>query len=735
MAVTMKSSSSVELVCFGAGHKTEPKSKEILGGKGANLVEMASMGFPVPPGFVIPCSASVTYLKSNSSMSQVLFLNGLWAQVANGIKFLEGAFGYMPLVSVRSGARVSMPGMMDTILNVGLTSDTLPFWVDRLGERTALDSYRRLLQMYGSVVFEIPMALFDDALEEAKHSAGVTNDSDLSVDDLCELITEYERVFSETGHTMPDTVSDQIHGAIKAVFSSWDNPRAIEYRKIHGYPGDWGTAVTVQSMVFGNLNDKSATGVLFTRCPSTGDSGIVGEFLVNAQGEDVVAGIRTPDPLTKMSDWNPEVHSLLTDTVCKLETYYRDMQDVEFTIQDGELFILQTRAGKRSPEAAVRVAVDLVNEALITTEEALSRVSQKQLLSLMQDKIDPSFKEPPHLTGIAAGGGLVVGRAVFTSEAAINCNEPCILVRKETDPDDIGGMNASVGILTATGGLTSHAAVVARGMNKTCVVGCTMMEWQESPPKAHVTGKCVEFTEGSKITIDGSTGNVWVGLDVPVVPGGLSEDMKTLLGWAMAGAPHRITLPADEPQNWLKLLEAEEATSVYVDTANLDPAYASNSGDYYDVVSKLGKALEACSAESITLDLTTACDLWGPDDMTLVHMIEKRDPALGLSGKVAGVLEFSGALMSRLTVTADGLTNQQKKLLLKAGAKVKSPIQTVADLLTASGEVQVSKDVLDSVFGGKEAFATLCAMVEASTGKKLSGGSPVYWYEALNKVS
>lgn len=737
MAVTLKSGSTVEVVKFGADADSKPQSKEILGGKGANLVEMASMGFPVPPGFVIPCSASITYMNASSSLSQSLFLKALWDQVDGGLSFLKDVFGYLPLVSVRSGARVSMPGMMDTILNVGLTTGNLQEWGEKLGERAALDSYRRLLQMYGSVVFEIPMPLFDDALAEAKHSAGAASDSDLTVDDLRDLIADYERIFAETGHQMPDTVSDQIHGAVKAVFRSWNNPRAIEYRKIHGYPDSWGTAVTVQSMVFGNLNDKSATGVLFTRCPSTGDNGIVGEFLVNAQGEDVVAGIRTPEPLMKMSDWNPEVHSLLADTVCKLEKHYRDMQDVEFTVQDGELFILQTRSGKRSAKAAFKVAVDLANEGMISKSEAMSRVTQKQLLALMQDTVDPGFSTPPNMVGIAAGGGLVVGKAVFTSEAAINCNEPCILVREETDPDDIGGMNASVGILTATGGLTSHAAVVARGMNKTCVVGCTMMEWQESPPKAHISGSNnIDFTEGAKITMDGATGNVWVGIDVPVVKGGMSEDVRTLLGWAIGGLPERITLPSDDPESWQAMVESSTAKSIYVDTANLEPVLKGDPGSFTAMMQGIQPVLSHSKAESIVLDLTTAHEHWDEDDAMLDYMLGAcLTSSEVVSAKIAGVLSYPASLLKRLVVNAQHLTPDQKALLIGAGCKMQSPVSTVADLLSTSGSVQVSAEVIKNVFGGQDAFDTLCAMVESQLGKKLSGGAPVYWYDALNKVS
>lgn len=739
MAVTMKSGASVEVVKFGAGSDAKPQSKEILGGKGANLVEMASLGFPVPPGFVIPCSASIAYMNASSSLSQSLFLKALWAQVADGLVFLKDAFGYLPLVSVRSGARVSMPGMMDTILNVGLTTENLQEWGEKLGERAALDSYRRLLQMYGSVVFEIPMPLFDDALAEVKHSAGVASDSDLTVDDLHALIAEYERIFAEAGHQMPDTVSDQVHGAVKAVFRSWNNPRAIEYRKIHGYPDDWGTAVTVQSMVFGNLNNKSATGVLFTRCPSTGSNGIVGEFLVNAQGEDVVAGIRTPEPLMKMSEWNSEAHTILCDTVCKLEKHYRDMQDVEFTIQSGELFILQTRSGKRSALAAFNVAHDLAEEGLITQEEALGRVTQKQLLALMQDTVDPDFKTAPHMVGIAAGGGLVTGKAVFTSEAAINCNEPCILVRKETDPDDIGGMNASVGILTATGGLTSHAAVVARGMNKTCVVGCTMMEWQESPPKAVIKHQNslnnYQFVEGAKITMDGHTGRVWVGIDVPVVSGGMTEEVKRVLSWATAGASERITLTNDNEGEWIPLLGAVSSKSVFVDTALIEPDLNTQVDGYGTALLRLVAAMSACQAEEIVLDLALKQSYWDDDDRLMDHMMGSGvSPSAALAAKVKGLMSFPVELRPKIVVSMPVSVPELSTMLIGSGYSLSVPITTVSDLLASSGAVRVTPEVIKTVFGGQKAFDTLCVMVEAQTGKKLSGGAPVYWYDALNKV-
>lgn len=735
-----KANAPVGIVQFGAGYTPELQSKEILGGKGANLVEMASLGLPVPPGFVIPCAASIKYMNSTSSVSQSLFLTALWAEVEQGMNALSDHFGYDPLVSVRSGARVSMPGMMDTILNVGLTTDMIPHWQELLGERTVLDSYRRLLQMYGSVVFEIDMGLFDQALEKVKHSAGVQEDTDLSASDLQEVISQYERVFLKAGHEMPNTVESQIHGAIKAVFRSWMNPRAVEYRKIHSIPGDWGTAVTVQSMVFGNLNDNSATGVLFTRCPSTGDNGIIGEFLVNAQGEDVVAGIRTPEPLMKMSEWNAELHTQLANTVCNLEKHYRDMQDVEFTVQDGELYILQTRSGKRSPKAAFKVACDLVSEGMIPEKEALSRVTQQQLLSLMQDTIDPTFKKAPHLVGIAAGGGLVTGVAMFSSEAAINCKEPCVLVRKETDPDDIGGMNASVGILTATGGLTSHAAVVARGMNKTCVVGCTNMNWQESPPKAVIlhpdSTNNFQFVEGCKVTMDGATGNVWFDIDVPVVAGGKSPEVIKMLSWAMGAVPERITLHPHDQGSWWKELTGVTSGTVYVDTALIEPPLVASASDFDAPFIALEDALLNCPASEVILDLSGLASHWDGDDMMLSALTGNAlKPGAVLSAKVGVLLKYQEQLRKRTMVILPDSDKSASTLLLGAGYKLSCPVATVADLLNTSGAVQVTPEVIQNVFGGQAAFDTLCAMVTQQKGVKLSGGAPVYWYDSLNKVS
>ncbi len=515
----------MEVVIFGLGSSSVIPTKAEYGGKGATLIEMSGNGIPVPPGMVIPCGASISYLEYVGSRGDLMEL--IMAQVDENFKHLACKFNYVPLVSVRSGARVSMPGMMDTILNVGLTDTTLTEWEERIGVKAALDSYRRLIQMYGEVVMGAPAASFEGYLHSIKKDAGVEKDSDLSEEDYRDLIKRYKLVIKEcTGEEFPQTVHEQVEGAITAVFKSWDNPRAKAYREMNSIPYEWGTAVTIQMMVFGNMNDQSGTGVLFTRCPSTGQHKLTGEYLINAQGEDVVAGIRTPESIGSMPEWNEGVSSKLMDIAHKLETLYKDMQDIEFTVQDGELFILQTRNGKRSAKAAFKIAYDLTQSGLISVNEATKRVTGKDFLVLSKPIIDPSFNHPPHGVGIAAGGGLVTGRAVFSNESAINCTEPCILVSKETTPDDIEGMNASVGILTSTGGLTSHAAVVARGMNKSCVVGCTQLVITGGEAKL---GADTLFTEGATITIDGATGNIWVGIKVPVQKGEVSYEAKALM--------------------------------------------------------------------------------------------------------------------------------------------------------------------------------------------------------------
>lgn len=467
----------MNIYSFGLGIPSSESSPTTLGGKGAGLVWMDNQGVNVPPGFIIPTDACVEYMKKPKTVMK---------EVAKSIEpwvlRLQAKFGYKPLVSVRSGARVSMPGMMDTILNVGLDETNAEEWIARLGEPCILDSRKRLIEMFSSVVKGLNRTDFDK----------------LSAQGALERYTQL------TGdNTFPDA-EGQLLAAIEAVFKSWNNERAKTYRKLNSIPNDWGTAVVVQSMVFGNFNDKSCTGVLFTRNPDSGADEVKGEFLVNAQGEDVVAGTRTPMPLSKISAWNPALTDELLKTVSKLESAKKDVQDVEFTVQDGKLFILQTRNAKRSARAAVRIAVEMHEEGIIDREVMFKRISYKDYLKAQSEIIDPAFKTPPAHVGIPACSGVATGVVVTTAELAVASKIPCILVTKETTPDDIAGMHAAKGVLTMTGGATSHAAVVARSMNKPCIVG--------------LTKDLSIFAPGSTITIDGGTGRVWAG-KVPVISG------------------------------------------------------------------------------------------------------------------------------------------------------------------------------------------------------------------------
>lgn len=449
---------------------------EFLGGKGHGLWWMQQQGVNVPPALIIPTTMCVEYMKKPKTV-----MKDIAKQYANIEKFFKGKFGYMPLLSVRSGARVSMPGMMDTILNVGLDESTEAFWKEKIGGAACADSIHRLITMYGNVVHNI-----------SRH--------ELEKDDVLSALAVFEK---SVGSPFPKA-KEQVLGAIEAVFKSWNNDRAKFYRKMHDIPEEWGTAVVVQAMVFGNLNDNSCTGVMFTRNPDNGDGKVVGEYLVNAQGEDVVAGIRTPQNLSEMSNWNDVVAQEVLDVALKLEQAKRDVQDIEFTVQDGKLYILQTRNAKRSARAAVKIAVEMMTEGLITREEMAKRVSMKELDLAQQSILDPAFTDKEDFTGIPACSGVVTGRVVLSAQAAINCKEPCIMVTQETTPDDIAGMNAAKAVLTMTGGSTSHAAVVARGMNKPCVVGLSV--------------DIKKFKDGAIISIDGATGRVWFG-KVPVIDG------------------------------------------------------------------------------------------------------------------------------------------------------------------------------------------------------------------------
>jgi pyruvate,orthophosphate dikinase len=537
--------------------------RNLLGGKGANLDGMASIGLPVPPGFTISTVMCAVYYDEGES-----FPESVKAEVANGIAHIEGITGKTfgdaadpLLVSVRSGARVSMPGMMDTVLNLGLNDQTVVGLATVSGdERFAWDSYRRFIQMYSDVVLGLDHGRFEEALEIAKEDRGFTLDTELSARDWQALVAEYKAIVQELWNKpFPQDVHDQLWGAIGAVFGSWQSERAKVYRRLNDIPGDWGTAVNVQAMVFGNMGDTSATGVAFTRDPSKGDNAYYGEFLINAQGEDVVAGIRTPQYLTRaareaagakplsMEEAMPEVYGQLAAVFETLEKHYRDMQDIEFTVERGKLWMLQTRSGKRTAKAALKIAVDMANEGLITREEAILRVDASALDQLLHPTLDPNAKRDVLTKGLPASPGAASGFAVFDSDTAerrSNAGEAVILIRTETSPEDIHGMHAARGILTARGGMTSHAAVVARGMGRPCVSGAGTLAINAREKIMRVGTR--EVREGDIVTIDGATGEVMFG-EVPTVQPELSGDFGTLMEWADAGRRLKVRANAETP--------------------------------------------------------------------------------------------------------------------------------------------------------------------------------------------
>ncbi len=551
---------------FGAGRDGgDAGMKELLGGKGANLAEMANLGLPVPPGFTITTQVCAAFYEYDRQLPP-----GLRAEVETALagvgQAVGSAFGDPSnplLVSVRSGARASMPGMMDTILNLGLNDETVKGLAARSGDaRFAYDSYRRFIQMYSNVVLGVDHGVFEEILDNHKNLAGSLADTELLAADWQEVIVAYmTAVMRETGNGFPQSTSEQLWGAIAAVFGSWRNARADTYRRLHNIPESWGTAVNVQAMVFGNMGDTSATGVAFTRNPSTGEKALYGEFLVNAQGEDVVAGIRTPQSLTEAArkeagDRSPSLEALmpatfkeLTDIFAKLEAHYRDMQDIEFTIQSGKLWMLQTRAGKRTTAAALRIAVDLTNEGVISRDEAVMRIDPAALDQLLHPTIDPKAEKRLLTTGLPASPGAASGEIVFDAdeaEALKAQGRSVILVRIETSPEDIHGMHAAAGILTARGGMTSHAAVVARGMGRPCVSGAGALRIDLKSRTLTVKGQA--YNRGDLITIDGSTGEVLDGL-VQMRQPELSGDFGIIMGWADASRHLKVRANADTPRD------------------------------------------------------------------------------------------------------------------------------------------------------------------------------------------
>lgn len=509
---------------------------DFLGGKGANLAEMASLGLPVPPGFTITTQVCTHYYKNEES-----YPKGLKEQVGVSLSLIEKEVGTCfgdvenPLfVSVRSGARVSMPGMMDTVLNLGLNDETVQGLARKSGdERFAWDSYRRFIQMYSDVVLGVGLYAFEDILDSYKREEDITLDTQITAQGWKDIVQGYKAlVLCETGEAFPVDPYEQLWGAIGAVFKSWMVPRAVTYRRIHEISDDWGTAVNVQAMVFGNMGEDCATGVAFTRDPSTGENYFYGEYLVNAQGEDVVAGIRTPQVLSSMKEGMPDVYAQLNTLRLKLEAHYRDVQDIEFTVQQGQLYMLQTRTGKRTAGAALKIAVDMVEEGVLSKEEALLRVDPASLDQLLHPLLDPDAPRDVVTRGLPASPGAASGVVVFTSDEAEKRSldgETVILCRQETSPEDIHGMHASQGILTSRGGMTSHAAVVARGMGKPCVAGAGDIHIDQV---AKVIRKGdIEIEQGDIITLDGSTGEVILGA-VPSIEPELSEDFSMLMGWA-----------------------------------------------------------------------------------------------------------------------------------------------------------------------------------------------------------
>ena len=529
--------------------------RNLLGGKGANLAEMTNLGLPIPQGFTVTTEACTDYYNNDRTISadiqQQIFTALADLEKKQGKKF--GDTENPLLVSVRSGARASMPGMMDTILNLGLNDVAVEGFAKKTGNpRFAYDSYRRFIQMFSDVVMEVPKSLFERVLDEIKAAKQVKFDMELTAEDLQEVITRFKAIYKDKmGEDFPQDPKVQLMEAVKAVFRSWDNERAIVYRRMNDIPGDWGTAVNVQAMVFGNMGETSGTGVAFTRNPSTGAKGIYGEYLINAQGEDVVAGIRTPQPITKLEQDLPECYKQFMEIAMKLEAHYRDMQDMEFTIENGKLFFLQTRNGKRTAQAALQIACDLVDEGMITPQEAVTRIEAKSLDQLLHPTFDPEALKAGEVIGQAlpASPGAAAGKVYFTAEEAKQAHEQgerVVLVRLETSPEDIEGMHASEGILTVRGGMTSHAAVVARGMGTCCVSGCGDIAINEDDKVFELGGHT--FHEGDYISLDGSTGKIYKG-DIKTMEASVSGNFGRIMDWADQYRKLQVRTNADTPQD------------------------------------------------------------------------------------------------------------------------------------------------------------------------------------------
>ena len=539
----------------------DPKNKNLLGGKGANLADMTQLGLPIPQGFTVTTEACTEYYNNGQALS-----NEIESQIKSCLVNLEELSGKKfgdntnpLLVSVRSGARVSMPGMMDTVLNLGLNDEAVVGLANKTeNERFAYDSYRRFIQMFSDVVMEIPKPRFEKIIDEMKEAKGVKLDTELDANDLKEMVIRFKALYKEVkGVDFPQDPEVQLMEAVKAVFRSWMNPRAIVYRRMNDYPSSWGTAVNVQMMVFGNMGDTSGTGVAFTRNPSTGENAIYGEYLINAQGEDVVAGIRTPQPISQLEEQDPVIYKQLTDIIATLEAHYKDMQDMEITIEEGKLYFLQTRNGKRTAQAALKIAVDLVEDGTLTKEEAILKVEPKQLDTLLHPAFDVEELKKANVVakGLPASPGAACGKIAFTADESkerAEKGEKVVLVRLETSPEDIEGMIAAEGILTVRGGMTSHAAVVARGMGTCCVAGCGEIKVDEKAKTVTIEDKT--YGVDDYISIDGSTGNIYAEAVKTVSPE-ITGHFATFMGWADEIRKLKVRTNADTPRDTIQAVE------------------------------------------------------------------------------------------------------------------------------------------------------------------------------------
>ncbi|MDD6212821.1 MAG: pyruvate, phosphate dikinase [Clostridiales bacterium] len=676
--------------------------RNLLGGKGANLAEMTNLGMPIPQGFTVTTEACTDYYTQGRQISEEI-----QSQIFEALKWLEGENGKKfgdtedpLLVSVRSGARASMPGMMDTILNLGLNDVAVEGFAKKTGNpRFAYDSYRRFIQMFSDVVMEVPKSFFEKIIDELKEEKGVKYDIELTADDMKELINRFKAVYKEAmnGEEFPQDPKVQLMEAVKAVFRSWDNPRAIVYRRMNDIPGDWGTAVNVQTMVFGNMGNTSGTGVAFTRNPSTGEKGIYGEYLINAQGEDVVAGVRTPQPISKLEEDMPECYNQFMDLAMNLEKHYRDMQDMEFTIQEGKLFFLQTRNGKRTAPAAINIACDLVDEGMITEEEAVCRIDAKSLDQLLHPTFDADALKKGEVIGSAlpASPGAAAGKVVFTADdakAMADAGNRVVLVRLETSPEDIEGMHAAQGILTVRGGMTSHAAVVARGMGTCCVSGCGEIVIDEEAKVFTLGGHT--YHEGDYISLDGTTGKIYDG-DIKTVPASVGGNFGRVMAWADKYRTLKVRTNADTPADaknarslgaeGIGLCRTEHmffegdriaafremicADTVEEREAALDKILPYQQGDF----EKLYEALEGCPVTIRFLD-PPLHEFVPTEEEDIKKLADAQGKSVeDIKALIAGLHEFNpmmGHRGCRLAVTYPEIAKMQTKAVIRAAINV-----------------------------------------------------------------